>query len=166
MNPIIRLATADDLEQINAIYNHYVLHATSTYQTEPETAEARAAWFDHHGHRYPVTVAQSDESGSVIIGWASISPFHARAAYGRTVENSVYVHPEHCRKGTGRALLADLISRTRALNYHTIIAGIDAEQLASVALHERFGFQRVAHLREVGFKFNRWLDVIYMQLIL
>ena len=164
MKPVIRLATADDLEQINAIYNHYVLHATSTYQTEPETAEGRAAWFGHHGHRYPVTVAQSDENG--ILGWASISPFHPRAAYGRTVENSVYVHPDHRRKGTGRALLADLIARTRALDYHTILALIDAEQPPSVALHEQFGFQRVAHLREVGFKFNRWLDVIYMQLIL
>jgi phosphinothricin acetyltransferase len=79
------------------------------------------------------------------------------------VENSVYVHPEAQRRGIGRALLADLIERASALGHHTIIAGIDAEQEASVGLHAAMGFERVALLREVGFKFGRWLHVIYMQ---
>jgi L-amino acid N-acyltransferase YncA len=163
-NLLIRLATADDLAEINAIYNHYVLHATSTYQTEPETPEARAAWFAAHTDRYPVTVAHLPDNA--IVGWGSLSRFHPRAAYGRTVENSVYVHPGYHRQGVGRALLADLIQRARQFDYHTIIAGIDAEQTASLALHERLSFERVAHLRQVGFKFNHWLDVIYMQLML
>ena len=159
----IRPATAGDLPEINAIYNHFVLASTCTYQTEPETAEARAAWLQAHGDRYPITVAERDGE---IVGWASLSRFHVRAAYGKTVENSLYVHPDHHRQGIGWALLTDLVSRARALDYHTIIAGIDAEQTPSVALHAKAGFTHAGHLKQVGFKFNRWLDVIYMQLML
>jgi phosphinothricin acetyltransferase len=159
----IRPATAADLADINAIYNHYVLHSTCTYQTEPETPQARAAWFAAHGPKHPVTVA---ESAGGIVGWGSLSRFHARAAYGRTVEDSIYVHSEFQRQGIGRALLIDLIDRARAIGHHTIIAGIDAEQSPSVALHAQQGFSSVAHLQEVGYKFDRWLHVIYMQLML
>lgn len=159
----LRLATPADLPAINDIYNHYVLHSTCTYQTEPETLEARQTWFDTHTDQYPVTVATLENK---IVGWASISPFHKRAAYGRTIENSVYVAHDQHRKGIGRALLADTITRASDLGYHTIIAGIDAEQTASIALHAALGFTRVALLQEVGWKFNRWLHVIYMQRML
>jgi len=162
-NVRIRPATVDDLERINDIYNHYVLHSTCTYQTEPEAIEGRRAWFDHHGEKHPVTVA---EEGGRVVGWGSLSRFHARAAYARTVENSVYVDPLLHRRGIGRLLLADLLDRARALGHHTIIAGIDAEQTASVAIHAAMGFVRVALLNEVGFKFGRWLHVIYMQKML
>jgi len=159
----IRPANPTDLPAINDIYNHYVLHSTCTYQTEPETIEARRAWFTAHGPPHPITVA---EQSSRIVGWGSLSRFHARAAYSRSVENSVYVHPDHQRQGIGRALLTDLIARARALGHHTIIAGIDAEQAPSVAIHAAHGFEQVALLKEVGFKFNRWLHVIYMQKML
>jgi phosphinothricin acetyltransferase len=159
----IRLAIPDDLVAINDIYNHFVLTSTCTYQTEPETMDARRAWLDAHGHAHPATVALD---GDQVVGWGSLSAFHKRAAYSRTVENSVYVHPQHHRKGIGGALLADLIARAAALGHHTIIAGIDAEQTPSIALHEAQGFERVALLKEVGFKFDRWLHVIYMQRIL
>lgn len=159
----LRTATVDDLPRINDIYNHFVLHSTCTYQTEPETIEARYAWFTAHTGKYPATVAILENQ---IVGWASLSPFHKRAAYARTVENSVYVAHDQHRKGIGRALLANTIDRARALGFHTIIAGIDAEQIASIALHESIGFQRVAFLKEVGWKFDRWLHVIYMQKIL
>ena len=159
----IRPATESDLVAINDIYNHYVLHSTCTYQTEPETPEAREAWFAHHGPPHPITVALS---GGGVVGWGSLSRFHPRAAYGRTVENSVYVHPDHQRQGIGRAILADLIERAAALGHHTIIAGIDAEQAPSVAIHAAHGFVQVGRLKEVGFKFGRWLDVVYMQKIL
>jgi L-amino acid N-acyltransferase YncA len=160
----IRPATSADLPAINDIYNHYVLNSTCTYQTDPETIEARHAWFAAHGPPHPVTIAEQ-QSGD-ILGWGSLSRFHARAAYSRTVENSVYVHPDHQRQGVGRALLTDLIDRARALGHHTIIAGIDAEQTPSVAIHTAHGFQLVALLKEVGFKFNRYLHVIYMQKML
>ena len=159
----IRLATAADLPSINDIYNHYVLNSTCTYQTAPETIEARHAWFTAHAPPHPITVA---EHSGHIVGWGSLSRFHARAAYSRTVENSVYVHPDHQRQGIGRALLTDLIDRATALGHHTIIAGIDAEQTPSVAIHAAHGFEQVALLKEVGFKFNRWLHVIYMQKML
>ncbi len=156
----IRAATSADLAAINDIYNHYVLHSTSTYQEEPETIEARRAWFAAHDNPHPITVATDN---SELLGWGSLSPFHKRSAYRRTVENSVYVHPAHHRRGIGRLLLSDLIERAKSVGHHTIIAGIDAEQTGSIALHEIAGFKRVAHLKDVGYKFGRWLDVIYMQ---
>ncbi len=161
--PLIRPATVRDLDAVNAIYNHYVLNSTTTYQTEPETAEDRRAWFAAHGPAHPVTVA---ESGGEVLGWGSLSPFHPRAAYHRTVENSVYVRHDALRQGIGRALLVDLIERASELGHHTIIAGIDTEQAGSIAIHARFGFVEVARLREVGFKFGRWLDVVYLQRML
>ena len=163
MPPMIRLATALDLPSINAIYNHYVLHSTCTYQTEPETPDARAAWFAGRGAAHPVTVAEVDGE---VVGWGSLSMFHTRAAYARTVENSVYVRHDRQRRGIGRALLLDLIGRARGLGHHTIIAGISAEQAPSIALHAAAGFVEVGRLREVGHKFDRWLDVVYLQLML
>lgn len=161
--PIVRLATAADLPAINAIYNHFVLCSTCTYQTEPSTAAEREAWFTAHGPQHPITVAEVDGE---VLAWASLSRFHARAAYSRTVENSVYVRHDCHRRGMGSLLLADSIGRARSLGHHTIIAGIDAEQTASIELHRRHGFIDVARLREVGFKLGRWLDVVYLQRML
>ena len=156
----IRLATRADLPAINAVYNYYVLCSTCTYQTEPSTAAEREAWFESHGPEHPVTVA---ELGGELVGWASLSRFHPRAAYGRTVENSVYVRHDRQRQGVGGALLADSIDRARALGHHSLIALIDAEQSGSIALHTRHGFVQVGRLQEVGWKFGRWLDVVYLQ---
>lgn len=163
MQPAIRLATAADLAAINEIYNHYVLHSTTTYQLEPESIEDRQKWFASRGPRHPVIVAERQNQ---IVGWGSLSRYHARAAYAHTVENSVYVHHEHQRTGVGSAILADLIGRASILGHHTIIAGIDADQAGSIALHARFGFVHVGHMKEVGNKFGMWLDVVYMQRML
>jgi phosphinothricin acetyltransferase len=159
----MRLATAADLATINDIYNHYVEHSTCTYQTEPETAEARQKWFAAHGDDYPITVI---EIAGQVVGWGSLSRYHPRAAYRPTVENSVYVHHAFQRRGLGRALLVDLIERATVLGYHSIIAVISADQEASVALHARLGFVPGGQLREIGHKFDRWLDVLYMQKML
>ena len=159
----IRAAAPADLGAINDIYNHYVLHSTCTYQEEPEPLESRRQWFQHHGDRHPVIVAEVDGQ---VIGWGSLSPYHARSAYRHTVENSVYVHHRHHRRGIGSRLLQELITRARGLGHRAIIAGIDADQPASIALHAKFCFEEVGHLRQVGFKFGRWLDVIYMELLL
>ena len=157
----IRDASDSDLVAINDIYNHYVHHSTCTYQEEPETLDARRKWFEHHGEKHPVIVAELDGR---VVGWGSLSAYHPRSAYRRTVENSVYIHHEHQRRGIGSLLLQDLIVRAQKLGHHAIIAGIDGEQAASVALHAKFGFEKVGHLKQVGFKFDRWLDVIYMEL--
>lgn len=160
---MIRPATEADLPAINAIYNHYVEHSTCTYQLAPESVEARLAWFYRHGAAHPVTVA---EVAGEVVGWASLNVFNPREAYARTVENSVYIHHQHHRRGLGRAMLADLIARARALGHHTIIAGVSAEQTASIGLHAGFGFVEIGRLREVGFKHGQWLDVVSMQLML
>jgi L-amino acid N-acyltransferase len=159
----IRVATIEDLVAINEIYNHYVAHSTCTYQETPEPMEARRKWFADHGPVHSVTVA---EIGGRVVGWGSLSAYHARSAYRFTVENSVYVHHEFQRRGIGTLILADLIERARTLGHRAIIAGIDADQAGSVALHEKFKFETVGHLQRVGFKFGRWLDVIYMELLL
>lgn len=159
----IRLATAADLPAIHAIYNHYVLNSVCTYQDEVEPLSAREAWFAARGPEHPVTVAERDRA---VVGWGALSRFHARSAYRRTVENAVYVRHDQHRLGVGQALLADLIDRAGALGHHTIVALVDAEQSGSLAIHERFGFQHAGRLRQAGFKFGRWLDVIYLQKML
>ena len=159
----IRLARREDLGRINDIYNHYVLASTCTYQEEPDTVAERETWFERHDMQHPVTVA---EVGGRIVGWGSLSSFHPRSAYRFSVENSVYVDPEHHRQGIGSALLRDLLERSRLIGHRTIVALIDADQEGSVALHARFGFEHAALLKQVGFKFDRWLDVVYMQLML
>lgn len=158
--PTIRLATAADLPAINAIYNHFVLASTCTYQEEPATAAERAAWFEKHTERYPVTVLSEGER---VVGWGSLSPFHARSAYRFTAENSVYVHHEEHRRGYGRRLLADLLERAAAIGFREVIALISADQAASLGLHRAMGFVEAGLLRRVGFKFGRWLDVAYLQ---
>ncbi len=159
----LRAATEADLVAINDIYNHYVLRSTCTYQEEPEPIEGRRRWFAHHGAAHPVITA---ELGGRVIGWGSLSSYHARSAYRRTVENSVYVHHEYHRRGIGSQLLQELIDRAKALEHRAIIAGIDSDQAGSVALHRRFQFEKVGQLKQVGFKFGRWLDVIYMEKLL
>ena len=160
---VVRPAARPDLAAVNDIYNHYVLHSTCTYQEEPDTIAARRQWLDHHTGKHPVIVAELNDE---VVGWASLSPYHPRSAYRRTVENSVYVDHQHHRRGIGSLLLQDLIVRARALGHRAIIAGIDSDQPGSIALHERFQFRKVGHLSQVGFKFGRWLDVIYMELLL
>jgi L-amino acid N-acyltransferase len=157
----IRAAVESDLIAINDIYNHYVLHSTSTYQEEPEPLDSRQRWFDHHGEKHPVIVAEANRQ---VVGWGSLSAYHVRSAYRHTVENSVYVHHQHHRHGIGSLLLRELIAHSRRLGHRVIIAGIDRDQAASFALHMKFHFEKVGHLKQVGFKFGRWLDVIYMEL--
>lgn len=159
----IRLATEADVSAINSIYNYYVAHSTCTYQTEAETDASRWEWLKSHGAQYPVTVA---EDGGQVVGWASISMFRLREAYRPTVENAVYIRHDLLGRGIGKMLMADLIERTRKGGFHSIMAVISAEQEASIRLHEKLGFEKVAYLREVGRKFDGWLDVVYMQLML
>jgi phosphinothricin acetyltransferase len=160
---IVRTAAESDLIAINDIYNHYVLDSTCTYQEEPEPIEGRRRWFVEHGPKHPAIVA---EMSGQVVGWGSLSPYHSRCAYRYTVENSVYVHHKHHRRGIGSTLMQELIARARLLGHHAIIAAIDAGQGASVALHAKFHFQKVGQFRQVGFKFDRWLDVVYMELLL
>ena len=161
--PSIRVAALDDLAAIDAIYNHYVANATCTWQYEPAPPEERRAWFDAHGEKHPITVA---DDGGTIVGFGSLSVYNKREGYRFTVENTVYVHPEHHRRGIGRALLADLIERARTIGHRHIIAGVSGDQEASLALHRAHGFVEVGRMKQIGVKFGKWLDVVYLQKVL
>ena len=159
---IIREATENDLPGILEIYNHVILNTTSVYSEHPHTLEMRQAWYkDRVGSGFPVFVA--DEDGKVA-GFSSYGHFRVWPCYRYTVENSVYVHAGHRGRGVSKLLMQPLIDRARELGMHAMIAGIDAGNEVSYRLHQSFGFVEVAHFREVGFKFGRWLDLKFMEL--
>jgi len=161
----VRPASHDDLSGILEIYNEAVLNTTATYDYDPRTIEHRIAWYDDHAkNNYPIFVAVNDQGR--VVGWSALNQFHARIGYRFTSENSVYVAADQRGKGIGKLLMPPLIEGARQRGLHAILAGIDANNEASVRLHTSFGFEKVAHLRQVGFKFGRWLDVIYMELLL
>jgi L-amino acid N-acyltransferase YncA len=156
----LRDARVGDLRAIEDIYLHYVATSVCTYQLEPEPFSAREEWFARHGKKHPIIVAVHGEH---VVGWASLSVYNPRGGYARTVESSVYVHHAAHRRGIGRALMIELIARADALDHHVIVAGIDADQEASMALHRSLGFELAGRLREVGFKQGRFRDVVYLQ---
>ena len=164
MAAVIRDARALDLAAMLAIYNDAVLTTTAVYDYQPRSSEQQAAWFkSKQEHGLPVLVA---EDGGAIVGFASYGPFRPWPAYLHTVENSLYVAPEQRGRGIGTALLPALIQRAAERGLHTMIAGIDATNEASLRLHAKFGFERLAQFREVGWKFERWLDLAFLQLML
>ena len=159
----IREAIESDLPQLLNIYNEIILNTTAVYDYEPHSLEMRRQWFDAKKEQgFPIFVAEDSER---ILGFSSIGPFRAWAAYKYSVENSVYVAAGARGHGVGRLLLAPLIEAARKLNLHTIIAGIDAMNEASLRLHKSFGFEEVADFKQVGWKFGRWLDLKFLQLI-
>lgn len=161
----IRPATRADLPAILEIYNDAVLTTTATYDYEPRTLQHRVQWFeDHEKIKFPIFVAEGD--AGKILGWSSLSRYHDRPGYQFTCENSIYVAAHTRGRGLGKLLLAPLIESAGALNLRAIIAAIDATNAASVRLHAGFGFVEVGRFPNVGFKFGRWLDVVYMQLLL
>jgi len=160
----IREAIESDLPQLLNIYNEIILNTTAVYDYEPHSLEMRRQWFDAKKEQgFPIFVAEDSER---ILGFSSIGPFRAWAAYKYSVENSVYVAAGARGHGVGRLLLAPLIDAARKLNLHTIIAGIDAMNEASLRLHKSFGFEEVADFKQVGWKFGRWLDLKFLQLII
>jgi len=164
MTTVIRDARELDLAAMLAIYNGAVLTTTAVYDYQPRSSEQQVAWFRaKQEHGLPVLVA---EDHSAVVGFASYGPFRPWPAYLHSVENSLYVTPEQRGRGIGSALLPALIQRAAERGLHTMIAGIDATNEASLRLHAKFGFERVAQFREVGWKFERWLDLAFLQLML
>jgi L-amino acid N-acyltransferase len=160
----IRSGRETDLPDILEIYNHVILNTTAVYTYQPHTLDMRKDWYDGKVRDgYPVFVAE--EAGRVI-GLSTYGPFRAWPAYKYTVENSVYVAADQRGRGVARLLMAPLIDSAQAHDYHAIIASIDATNDASLRLHRSFGFEEVAHFREVGYKFGQWLDLKFLELIL
>jgi phosphinothricin acetyltransferase len=161
--PRPRLASVVDAEAINAIYNHYVRTSTATFQVEDETTEERAEELGTRPNNQPITVL---EDKGEIVGWGALSPFRSRCAYRDTIELTVYVRHDCHRKGYGRLIVRDLIERASALGYHTILGVSCKESVGSIRLLQSLGFKEAGRMQEVGSKFGRRLDVIYLQLML
>lgn len=160
----IRDACDGDLPAILDIYNEAILNTTAVYDYTPHTLAMRQKWFAaKQAAGFPVIVA--DVSGQVA-GFGALSPFRAWQAYRYTVENSLYVDPHYRGQGLGKLLLSHLIATAQNLQFHAIVAGIDADNEVSLELHRRYGFKNVGHLRQVGYKFDRWLDLTFMELLL
>ncbi|WP_108660665.1 GNAT family N-acetyltransferase [Acuticoccus kandeliae] len=161
----IRDAVAADIPGITAIYNDAVLNTTAIWNEIVVDEANRLAWLEaRRAANYPVLVAAGADGA--VLGYASFGDWRAWDGYRHTVEHSVYVRAGQRGAGIGAALMAALIDRARACGKHVMVAGIEADNLASVRLHERLGFEKTGHLKEVGTKFGRWLDLAFLQLTL
>ncbi|WP_010649827.1 GNAT family N-acetyltransferase [Oceanobacillus massiliensis] len=158
----IRDAVIEDLPALLEIYNYAIENLTATFDLQQQTLEERKNWFDSHGGKYPLIIAEEDGN---VIGYSSLSPYNKKSAYSTTVEISIYIAPNQQGKGIGSKLMTEILSLASQLNYHAIIAGITGGNEVSVQLHKKFGFKLAGSLKEVGFKFGEWQDVHYYQLI-
>ena len=162
MTPSIRPATESDIAAITGIYAHHVLHGTASFEIDPPDAvEMARRWKDLHDRNFPYLVA---EEADLLLGYAYAGPYRPRVAYRYTVEDSIYVHPDHAGKGIGGKLLPALAGACEKAGLRQMIAVIgDSGNAASIRLHRRCGFEDAGILRNVGLKFGRWLDVVLMQ---
>ena len=157
-------ATAQDFEQVLAIYNEVIRNTTAVYSDDEYDQKRGKEWFDAKlSSGFPFIVARDDRG---VAGFGAFGAFRAWPCYRYSVEHSVHVRADRRGQGIGRALVSELKSRAAALGKHVMIAGIDTDNIASIRMHERLGFSSVGHLREVGFKFGRWLDLQFLQCML
>jgi phosphinothricin acetyltransferase len=154
-------ASRQDLPQILAIYNEVIRNSTAVYSEVEFTTARGGAWFDAKAeHGFPFIVARDAND---IVGFGTFGEFRPWPCYRHSVEHSLHVRADCRGRGIGRALLVELIARAAAMHKHVMVAGVDADNAASIRMHERLGFERVGHLREVGFKFGRWLDLVFLE---
>jgi L-amino acid N-acyltransferase YncA len=159
---VIRDATADDLDAILAIYNDAIVNGTALWLDEPVDLANRAAWLRaQQEKKYPVLVA---EIGGTVVGYASYGLWREYSGFRNTLDDSIYLVAGHQGRGIGSALLGALIAHGRAAGFHVMIADIESGNLASIALHQKFGFATAGVVREVGTKFGSWLDLTVMRL--
>lgn len=158
----VRDARAGDLTALLDIYNDVIATSTAIYTEAPTTLAERRAWFDaRRAAGFPIVVAEVDGE---VAGYSSFGEFRGPwPGYRYTVEHSVHVRADRRGRGVGQALVTALFPLALASGRHVMIGGIDAANAASLRMHERLGFERVAHFREVGFKFGRWLDLVFVQ---
>ena len=163
-NTSIRQARETDIPGILEIYNDAILNTTALYTYDLFTLPMMQQWFkEKKAKALPVFVAVEGEG---IAGFASYGPFRPWPAYKYSVEHSIYVHKDRRGEGISKKLLRMLIDHASAGNLHTIVAGIDSQNEVSINLHRQFGFKETGQILQVGYKFGRWLDLVFMQLIL
>jgi len=161
---IVRPATAADAAALARIYNHYIAHTIVTFEEDPVTADEMARRLeDVQGASLPWFVA---EAGGVVTGYAYASKWRVRRAYRFSAEVTVYLASDQGGRGLGTALYTRLLDALRALGVHAVLGGIALPNDASIALHEKLGFRKVAHFEQTGFKFDRWIDVGYWERLL
>ena len=161
---MLRAATPADAAAIAAIYNHYVLHTIVTFEEEAVTADEIAGRIrEVQGAGIPWFVWE--ENGRVL-GYTYASKWKSRCSFRYSLETTVYLDKDATGRGLGRTLYTPLIEALRGQKYHALIGGISIPNPASIALHEKLGFQKIGHFKEVGWKFNQWIDVGYWELIL
>jgi phosphinothricin acetyltransferase len=161
---LIRSATVADAEAIGAIYNHYIRETIVTFEEEPvSAADMRSRIEEVAAASLPWLVA---EQAGAVVGYARATKWRPRSAYRFSVESTIYLAPQHAGAGLGTMLYRELISQLNQRGLHRVIGGVALPNAASVALHEKLGFRKVAHFGEVGFKLGRWIDVAYWELAL
>ncbi|HUU74157.1 MAG TPA: GNAT family N-acetyltransferase [Burkholderiales bacterium] len=162
---IIQCTREEHAAAILYLLNDAIVNSTALYDYKPRSAESMGVWFDDKvAGSFPVLGAQS--ATGELLGFATYGGFRPHSAYRYTIEHSVYVHPDHRRTGLAATLMQALISEARRQEYHVMVGGIDGRNAASIGLHEKLGFTRAGTLHHAGFKFGRWLDLVFFQLIL
>ncbi len=162
---LINCTFDDHAPAILAIFNDAIANTTALYEYQPRTMDTMRAWFDTKAKGcFPVLALVSDEGE--LMGFASYGTFRAYPGFKYSVEHSVYVDQRFRGRGVGRRLLAEVVSAATVQEYHMMIGGIDAENAASIALHKSLGFNHCASIKQAGFKFGRWLDLEFYQLLL
>ena len=162
MDNYIRIATESDLNDIVSIYNEYI-NTTVTMDAEITTIISRLPWFNAHGPNHPILCYVKND---IIVGWVSLSKWSDRIGYAKTIEISVYVTRRSHHLGIGKILLQEAINRAKELKFHCIIARIDSTNQISLSLHKKYGFELVGVMKEIGFKFDKYVDVHVLQLLL
>jgi L-amino acid N-acyltransferase YncA len=165
MTRLVDCTPGDHAAAILEILNDAIVHSTALYDYRPRTPDSMVDWFAAKAAgRFPV-IGAIDDAGT-LLGFASYGTFRAWPAYKYSVEHSVYVHRDHRGRGVGRLLMEALIAAARAGDLHVMVGGIDTTNRGSIALHEKLGFRHAGTVREAGFKFGRWLDLGFWQLVL
>jgi phosphinothricin acetyltransferase len=164
MEFIIRFAEKNDLDAILEINNFEILNSTVNYDYFPKTKEFQENWFNEkHKAGLPVIVASLNQE---VLGFATYGSFRPKPAYQFTVEHSVYLNHNARGRGVGKQLMQELISLAKKDGYHSMVGGIDSSNLNSLEFHKKLGFQEIGRFKEVGRKFDKWLDIIFVQLLL
>jgi len=157
---LVRDAIEKDVDSINNIYNYEVLNGVATFDTEPKTYEERLEWLNHHSSKYPCIVVEKEGK---TLAWGSLTQYSTRKAYDGTCEISIYVDKESRGMGLGKIIIAELLERAKKNGIHVILSRVAGENEASKTLHINFGFELVGILKEVGYKFDRYIDVNFYQ---